>query len=69
MGTLGSVGPGQLPIACTLDRNDGAERMRRWRALVDDGNPIAARDGRILEVRFQLGAGVLGELASLAAAE
>ena len=69
MSTPRSVDPGELPIACTLGPNDGAQRMRRWRALLDGANPIAALDGSTLEVRFQPGAGLLDELASLAAAE
>jgi hypothetical protein len=60
---------GGLPIACSLGPGDGAERMRRWRVLVDAPNPIASRDGRILEVRFRPGAGVLDELVALADAE
>jgi hypothetical protein len=63
------VDPGKLPIACTLGPDEGAGRMRRWQVLVDAGNPITSRDGRILEVRFERGAGVLSELESLAAAE
>ena len=43
--------------------------MRRWQALVEAAHPLASRDGGILEVRFEPGAGVLGELASLAVAE
>jgi hypothetical protein len=69
MSTPSSVDPGELPIACTLGPDDGAERMRRWRVLVDAANPIALRDGRILEVRFEPGVDVLDELASLATAE
>ena len=63
------VDRGELPIACSLGPGDGAERMRRWRVLVGAANPIASRGGRILEVRFQPGAGILDELVALAAAE
>jgi hypothetical protein len=59
----------ELPVACTLRPDDGTERMRRWHALVEATNPIATRDGWTLQVRFEPGAGVLDELASLAAAE
>jgi hypothetical protein len=59
----------ELPVTCTLGPDDGAERMRRWHALVEATNPIATRDGWTLQVRFEPGAGVLDELASLAAAE
>jgi hypothetical protein len=37
--------------------------------LLDTANPIASRDGHLLEVRFRAGAGVLDELVALAAAE
>lgn len=69
MSAPNSVDPGELPIACTLDPSDGAERIGRWRVLVDAASPIAWRDGRMLEVRFEPGEGVLDELASLAAVE
>ncbi len=64
-----SVDPVALPIACTLGADDGAERMGRWRALVGTADPIASRHGRLLEVRFQPGPGVVDELVALAAAE
>ncbi|MGH3523145.1 MAG: hypothetical protein ACRDU4_10030 [Mycobacterium sp.] len=69
MSTPSSVDPGEPPITCSLGREDGAGRMRRWRVLADAANPIASRDGRVLEVRFEPGVGVLDELVSLAAAE
>ncbi len=43
--------------------------MRRWQQLLAATNPIASRDGRTLEVRFEPGVGVLDELSLLAAAE
>lgn len=64
-----SVDRGELPSACTLGPGEGAERMRRWRVLVGAANPIASHNGRILDVRFRPGPGVLDELTALAAAE
>ena len=69
MTTSSAVDPRHLPIACTLGPDDGPARMRRWRALVDAAHPIASREGRTLELRFKLGAGVHAELVDLAAAE
>ena len=69
MSTPRSVDPRELPIACNLGPDGGADRMRRWKALVETASPNASREGRILEVRFEPGSGVLDELAALAAAE
>ena len=63
-----SAHPG-LPLACTLDATDGADRSRRWRQLVADAAPVARRTEGRLEVRYQPGPGVLDELRALAAAE
>jgi len=63
-----SAHPG-LPLACTLDAADGADRSRRWRQLAADAPPVARRTGGQLEVRYQPGPGVLDELRALAAAE
>lgn len=59
--------PVELPVACTLGPDDGAERMRRWHQLVKRAAPIARRIGQQLEVRFQSGPGVREELKALAA--
>jgi hypothetical protein len=58
-----------LPVACTLGLEDGAERMRRWKQLGERATPTARRTGRELEVRFHPGPGVREELEALAAAE
>lgn len=65
----GSPDRADLPVACALGLNDGAERMRRWKQLSERATPIARRTGRELEVRFRPGPGVREELAALAAAE
>jgi len=66
---IGSSDRVDLPVACTLGLEDGAERMRRWEQLVERATPTARRTGRELEVRFQSGHGVQDELEALAAAE
>jgi len=58
-----------LPVASTLGLEDGAERMRRWKQLIDRAMPTARRIGGELEIRFQPGQGVQDELGALAAAE
>lgn len=58
-----------LPVACSLGLDDGAERMRRWKQLGELAAPTARRSGRELEVRFQPGLGIREELEALAAAE
>ncbi len=59
----------ELPAACTLGPEDGAERLRRWHALTDRAAPTARRVAHQLEVRFPPGPGVHAELEALAAAE
>lgn len=59
----------ELPVACTLGLDDGAERMRRWQQLAGRASPVTRRIGRELELRFGQGPGVLDELQALAAAE
>ncbi len=61
--------PVALPVACTLDLDDGAERARRWQQLIDRASPSPHRNGRVFEIRFQPGPGVREELESLATAE
>jgi hypothetical protein len=58
-----------LPIACTLVPGEGAERLRRWRALSERGRPIARLSGHLLEVRYAPEPDVRSELRELAAAE
>jgi hypothetical protein len=58
-----------LPLACTLDAADGADRSRRWRQLAAEALPVLRRTEGRLEVRYQPGPGVLDELRALAAAE
>lgn len=59
----------ELPLACTLDQEDGPARMLRWRALAERAGPVARRSGHRLEVRYEPEPGVLEELSALAAAE
>jgi hypothetical protein len=67
--TSSTVDHGDLPIACTLGRDDWQARVARWQDLATAANPSASRDGRTLEVHFEAGPGVRAELAALAAAE
>jgi hypothetical protein len=62
-------GRAELPVACTLESGDGAERLRRWQRLAAAAPPVSRLTGGQLEVRFPPGPGVLDELRSLAAAE
>jgi hypothetical protein len=63
------MAPLGLPLACTLGPDDGAARLRRWQILAEKSPPRAQRSGNMLEVRWQLQAGVKDELEALAAAE
>jgi len=58
-----------LPVACTLGLEDGAERKRRWKQLAEVAMAAARRIGRELEVRFRPGPAVQDELEQLVAAE
>jgi len=58
-----------LPIACTLDLDDGAERARRWQRFIERTSSSPRRRGRLFEIRFQPGPGVREELETLTAAE
>ncbi|MGH3438645.1 MAG: hypothetical protein ACRDRN_19515 [Sciscionella sp.] len=59
----------ELPVACALGPDDGRARVLRWQPLADRAKPVARRNGHVLKVRFQDGAGVQEELKLLAAAE
>lgn len=69
MSTSSSVNAEELPVACTLGRDDGAARMGRWQALAAAAHPTASREGHTLEVRFEHGLGIHAELEALASAE
>jgi hypothetical protein len=55
-----------LPVACTLGAIDGAERLRRWRALPA---PTLRREEGSLEARWTLEGELADELAALVAGE
>jgi len=61
--------PVSLPVACTLDLDDGAEFAGRWHRFIDRTSPSPRRTRRLFEIRFQPGPGVREELEALAAAE
>ncbi|HVV24909.1 MAG TPA: MerR family transcriptional regulator [Pseudonocardiaceae bacterium] len=58
--------PGDVPIACTLDGDDQADRVRHWQRLLARAVHRATIDGGL---RVELPASVAGEVAGLAAAE
>ena len=58
-----------LPLACTLQRQDGPARLLRWQRLHAQAAPFADLQDGYLEVRYRPGPGVLEELIELAAAE
>lgn len=69
MDNVDTAGASRLPVACTLELHDGAERMRRWQALSERGQPNARLVGHRLVVRYLPKPGVREELEALATAE
>lgn len=63
------AGSTELPVACSLGADDGAARLRRWRALVEKSTPRVQHNAHRLEIRWRLDAGAARELAALAEAE
>ncbi len=61
--------PSVLPLACTLDADDGATRLQRWRALAEKSPPRVQRSGHELTIRWRLDADGTSELKALAASE
>jgi MerR family transcriptional regulator, copper efflux regulator len=59
----------ELPIACTLEGSDGAERLARWKKLSANGEPTVRRGAHELVVLYPSGWAVRDELEALAAAE
>lgn len=64
-----SLPSAELPIACTLDSDDGGQRLARWRALSAAATPSVRREPEALVVAYPAGSGVREELEALAAAE
>jgi hypothetical protein len=58
-----------IPIACSLERDDLAQRQRRWAELAGRAIIDVARTGDGLRLRFRGEAGVEAELRELAALE
>jgi hypothetical protein len=69
MDKVGTSEPDELPVACTLGADDGAQRMQQWKALSVKGSASASRDGHQLVVAYRPAPGVREELEALAAAE
>lgn len=61
--------PADLRVACTLDADDGAARLRHWQALAEQSPPRVQRNAHQLEIRWRLDADSARELEALVAAE
>jgi hypothetical protein len=61
--------PVELPLACTLDADDGASRLQRWRALAEKSPPRVQRSEHELETWWRLDTHGANELETLAASE
>jgi hypothetical protein len=64
-----SASQAQLPVACSLEADEGNERLARWRTLFDTWSPTVRRDPDQILVRVPEAPGVAAELEALAAAE
>lgn len=61
--------PVELPVACSLQAVEGAERVARWRVLHDRAIPEVQREPGRLVIRYPRLAGVSQELEALVSAE
>jgi hypothetical protein len=59
----------ELPIACSLDASQLAERTERWRALREQSLISSERTGALARQRYRGGAAIERELRELAALE
>jgi hypothetical protein len=59
----------ELPIACTLEAREGAERLIRWKALVESSVLELKREPDVIVVCVAKAAGIAAELDTLVAAE
>jgi hypothetical protein len=59
----------QLPVACTLGQEDGAQRVRDWRRVLQDAGAGTQREPGRFTIRFHDRAGIEDELTRLADAE
>lgn len=59
----------QLPVACTLDAADGAQRVLEWQALLTEHGAGTTRQPRQLTLHFTGAAAVTAELHRLVASE
>jgi hypothetical protein len=65
----GDAKPVELPIACTLEANEGAERLIRWKALLERSLPKVMREPDQIVVRLAGAPSVAAELDAIVAAE
>lgn len=59
----------ELPLACSLEASDGAERLVRWRTLFEMSPPKITREPEQIVVLLGEAPGVAAELDVLTAAE
>ena len=65
----GSANAAELPIACTLEAREGAERLVRWKALLDRSVLELKREPDQIVMRVARAPGITAELDALVAAE
>ena len=65
----GNASAAELPIACTLEAREGAERLVRWRALLESSLLELKREPDQIDVRVAKASGIAAELGALVAAE
>ncbi|MGH2909698.1 MAG: hypothetical protein ACRDK8_10420 [Solirubrobacteraceae bacterium] len=63
------VSTAELPIACTLEATEGAERLSRWTALFERFAPEITREPGQIVARMPRAPGVAAELDALVASE
>jgi hypothetical protein len=54
-----------VPVACSLNTSDLADRMNRWAALTNDAKPVVVKTETGLRLAFSQKPGVADELTEL----
>jgi hypothetical protein len=65
----GDLSAAELPIACTLEAREGAERLIRWRALLESSVLELKRKPDVIVVCVAKAPGIAAELGALVTAE
>ena len=65
----GDASAAELPIACTLEAREGAERLVRWKALLERSVLELRREPDQIVVCVAQAPGIVAELGALVAAE